>query len=217
MPEGAVAQPTGDADRQLTSQGLERKQQLVDHAARLFAERGFAETRIKDIVDAAGVAKGLFYWYFENKEALFAEVATDIRRRLRKHQGAAVDPDEDELRQIRRGTEASIHFMAEHAHFFSLLEVETGAVTEEARRRGTEQHLRDVRRIIEQGQRAGTIVDEDPQLLALAVVGSVGFYSHYHRSGRSRVSIEELARFVSRQVVRTLAADADLAGAALAD
>src|ERR1041385_8115863 len=45
--------------RQLTAQGLERKQQLLDHAARLFAERGYADTRIVDICKAAGVAKGL--------------------------------------------------------------------------------------------------------------------------------------------------------------
>ena len=61
-----------DDERRLTAQGLERKQQLLDCAARLFAERGYADTRVIDIVRAAGVAKGLFYWYFENKEALFA-------------------------------------------------------------------------------------------------------------------------------------------------
>ena len=51
-------------DRHLTSQGAERKQQLLDAAARLFAEQGYAATRVADIVEAAGVAKGLFYWYF---------------------------------------------------------------------------------------------------------------------------------------------------------
>jgi AcrR family transcriptional regulator len=205
------------AERQLTTQGRERKQQLVECAAQLFAERGYAETRIKDIVDAAGVAKGLFYWYFENKEALFAEVAADIRLRLRKHQASAIDPDADPLRQIRQGAEASVHFMAENAHFFSLLEVETGAVTEESRRQGTAQHIRDVRRIIVQGQARGVIVDEDPDLLALGVVGTVGYYSHYHRTGRTSVDIDELTRFVARTVVRTLAADADAAAAALRD
>jgi AcrR family transcriptional regulator len=62
--------------RQLTAQGQERKQQLLDHAAELFAERGFADTRVADIVRSAGVAKGLFYWYFENKEALFRELVS---------------------------------------------------------------------------------------------------------------------------------------------
>lgn len=222
MPEStAEARPgapsPADPDRQLTTQGRERKQQLVDCAAQLFTERGFAETRIKDIVDAAGVAKGLFYWYFENKEALFAEVAADIRLRLRKHQAAAIDPDADPLRQIRQGTQASVHFMAENAHFFSLLEVETGAVTEESRRKGTAQHIGDVRTIILRGQEQGVIVDDEPDLLALAVVGTVGYYSHYHRTGRTNVGIEDLSRFVARSVVKVLAADDEAAAAALRD
>jgi AcrR family transcriptional regulator len=215
----ALASP-GDpagAERQLTNQGRERKQQLVDCAAQLFAERGFEETRIKDIVDAAGVAKGLFYWYFENKEALFAEVAADIRLRLRKHQASAIDSDADPLRQIRQGAQASVHFMAENAHFFSLLEVETGAVTEASRRKGTAQHIRDVRALIVQGQEEGGIVDEEPDLLALGVVGTVGYYSHYHRTGRTNLGIEELSRFVARSVVRMLAADAVAADVALRD
>lgn len=211
MPETAL----DDADRQLTAQGKERKRQLVACAAALFAERGYAETRIKDIVDAAGVAKGLFYWYFENKEALFAEVAADIRLRLRKHQADAIDPDADALRQIRQGTESSVRFMADNAHFFSLLEVENGAVTEASRRKGTTQHIRDVKALIVAGQAEGTIVDEDPVLLALGVVGAVGYYSHYHRTGRLSVPIDELAAYVAGSVVRTLAADSELARAAL--
>jgi len=209
----ASAADAGEGSRQLTTQGRERKQQLVDCAAQLFAERGFDETRIKDIVDRAGVAKGLFYWYFDNKEALFAEVAADIRLRLRKHQAAAIDPDAGPLRQIRQGSQASVRFMAENAHFFSLLEAETGAVTQEARRAGTAQHIRDVRGLITRGQEQGAILDENPELLALAVVGTVGYYSHYHRTGRASVGIDDLAAFVGRTVVRALAAD----GAAAAD
>jgi AcrR family transcriptional regulator len=213
----AVPDPTLDPDRQLTAQGRERKQQLVDCAATLFAERGYAETRIKDIVEAAGVAKGLFYWYFENKEALFSEVATDIRLRLRKHQGAAIDPTAPPLRQIRQGTEASLWFMAEHSHFFSLLEVENDKESDRSRREGTNQHIRDVKNMIRAGQADGSIVDENPTLLALGVVGSVGYYSHYHRTGRLDVEVAELARYVAASVVRTLAADSAIAATVLSD
>lgn len=206
---------TLDPDRQLTAQGRERKQQLIDCAATLFAERGYSETRIKDIVDAAGVAKGLFYWYFDNKEALFSEVATDIRLRLRKHQGAAIDPTAPPLRQIRQGAEASVWFMAEHAHFFSLLEVENDKESDRSRQQGTNQHVHDVRTMIEAGQADGSIVDENPTLLALGVVGSVGFYSHYHRTGRLDVDVDELAKYVAGSVVRTLAADDESAASAM--
>jgi AcrR family transcriptional regulator len=190
-------------DRRLTSQGLERKQQLLDAAALLFAERGYADTRVIDIVRAAGVAKGLFYWYFDNKDALFQELAENIRLQLRREQGHGMDPEAPPLVRIRQGVEASVAFMAEHAHFFSLLEVEGRNFTE-VLRRGSDQHVDDVRRLIEDGQRDGTIRDEDPQLLALGVVGAVGHFSHFHRTGRIDLPLDELAAFVSRLVVRSL-------------
>jgi AcrR family transcriptional regulator len=194
-------------DRHLTSQGAERKQQLLDAAARLFAEQGYAATRVVDIVDAAGVAKGLFYWYFENKEALFRELATEIRRRLRRQQAAAIDDTAPTLTRILQGTVASVRFMAENAPFFSLLEVE-GRNVSDVLRQGTEQHLSDVAQLIVDGQADGTVTDDDPaDLLALAVVGAVGQFSHFHRTGRIDLSLDELSGYVARLVARMLAAD----------
>ena len=203
-----------EPDRRLTAQGLERKQQLLDRAAELFAERGYAETRVIDIVRAAGVAKGLFYWYFENKEALFKELAGSIRLNLRREQGAALRDDAPPLVNLYRGTETSVLFMAEHAHFFSLLEVEGRNFTD-VLRQGTQQHINDMVRIVEAGQADGTIREEDPTLLALGVVGSVGHYSHFHRTGRINVPLPELATFVARYVVHSLASDDDAIRAAL--
>src|ERR687897_485386 len=157
-------------DRQLTTQGAERKQQLLDAAARLFAEQGYASTRVVDIVDAAGVAKGLFYWYFENKEALFRELAANIRLRLRRQQAAAIDDDAPALVRLLQGAVASVRFMAENAPFFSLLEVE----------------------------------------------GTVGQFSHFHRTQRVDLSLDELSGYVARLVARMLAADDRIARTSLA-
>jgi AcrR family transcriptional regulator len=203
-----------EPDRRLTAQGLERKQQLIDCAAVLFAERGYAETRVIDIVRAAGVAKGLFYWYFENKEALFKELAESIRLQLRRQQGAVLQPDALPLVNLYRGAEASVLFMAENAHFFSLLEVEGPNFTE-VLRQGTRQHIDDMVRIVKAGQAHGSIREDDPRLLAVGVVACVGQYSHFHRTGRIRISLPELAAFVARYVVHSLAADDDARDEAL--
>jgi hypothetical protein len=104
--------------------------------------------------------------------------------------------------------------MAEHAHFFSLLEVEGRNFTD-VMRQGTEQHLGDTRRIIEAGQADGTIRDEPPALLALGVVGAVGHYSHFHRTNRIKMPLPELAGFVARWVVHSVAADDEAALTAL--
>ena len=70
-----------------------------------------------------GRGQGLFYWYFENKESLFAELVRSVRQQLRR-EAAAMDDDADPVTRLRQGTEASVRFMAEHGRFFALLEVE---------------------------------------------------------------------------------------------
>jgi AcrR family transcriptional regulator len=204
-----------EADRRLTAQGLERKQQLIECAAELFAERGYAETRVIDIVRSAGVAKGLFYWYFDNKEALFKELAETIRLKLRRKQGEVLDADALPLVNLYRGTEASVLFMAENAPFFSLLEVEGPHFTE-VLRQGTRQHIDDMVRLVKAGQADGTIREDDPVLLAIGVVACVGQYSHFHRTGRITTPLPELATFVARYVVHSVAADDHAVRAALA-
>ena len=147
--------PSGrEASRRHTEHGRERKQQLVDAAAELFAANGYAATRIQDICRRAGVAKGLFYWYFPTKEELFAELVRTMRQRLRKAQAAAMDPDADPLTRIRQGTEASVRFNVDHAGYFSLLDVERGDASHAALlREGSEVYLRDVVALIRDAQR----------------------------------------------------------------
>lgn len=198
--------------RRLTAQGAERKQQLLDHAAALFAERGYANTRVIDIVKAAGVAKGLFYWYFENKEALFRELVINNRQRLRAAQASSMVPDGEPLLQIRLGAEASVTYMSQHAHFFALLEVENLEKRfADVLRKGTDIHIADTTALIRTGIAGGDIREEDPHLLALGVVGAVAYYSHFHRTGRADGDVAELARFVGRSVVCALAADEEIA------
>ena len=46
------------------------RNQLLDAATKVFAEKGFHPTTIKDITREAGIADGTIYNYFENKTAL---------------------------------------------------------------------------------------------------------------------------------------------------
>ncbi len=55
-------------------QAQERRNQLLDTALALFAEKGLDATTVKDLAEAAGVAQGLLYHYFRSKEELFFAV-----------------------------------------------------------------------------------------------------------------------------------------------
>jgi AcrR family transcriptional regulator len=52
----------------------ERRQQILSVARELFAKRGYHQTTIDDIVAQAGVARGTFYLYFEDKRAVFSDL-----------------------------------------------------------------------------------------------------------------------------------------------
>ena len=49
----------------------ERRQQILTVARDVFARRGYHAAKIDDIVAAAGIARGTFYLYFEDKRAIF--------------------------------------------------------------------------------------------------------------------------------------------------
>ena len=201
--------------RRLTAQGQERKQQLLRCAAALFAERGFADTRVVDIVRAAGVAKGLFYWYFDNKEALFQELVEDTRRQLRITQAKAMDPLADPLVRLRQASEASVRFMAEHAHLYALMRAESlDRRIAGLMREGTSVHATDTVALIREAIDAGLVRDEEPVALAYGVVGAVAYYAHFNRTGRLPMSVDEVAAFVGRFIVHALAADDEIAARA---
>lgn len=194
-------------ERQHTEHGLERKQQLLDAAGELFAARGYSATRIADICRTAGVAKGLFYWYFPTKGALFAELVRTMRLRLRRAQGNAMDPNADAITRIADGAEASVRFMADHAAYFALLDVErTDPEIADVLAEGAGVYLDDVRRIVEDGQRAGAIADAPSDLIAVGVLGTVSSFSNSYRNGRlgDEITVDELASFVRRWVVNAL-------------
>jgi len=204
-PEGASS--VVHAGRAHTRHGEERKQQLLDAAAALFAQHGYGATRIADICREAGVAKGLFYWYFPTKAALFTELVRVMRRRLRRAQAEAVDPDAGSLDRIVGGTEASVRFMAANAAYFALLEVERNDPEfADVFSEGSGVYLDDVRRLVVKGQADGTITDGDPHLLSIGVLGAVSSFSNSYRSGSldPTLTVDDLAQFAGQWVTNAL-------------
>ena len=56
----------------------DRPQEIADAAFKMFAEKGYAATRIDDVAKRAGVSKGLTYLYYKTKEDLFKAVVRNV-------------------------------------------------------------------------------------------------------------------------------------------
>lgn len=49
------------------------RDRILEAAKRLFGQKGFAATSVREVVEAAGISKPTLYYYFENKEDLYRE------------------------------------------------------------------------------------------------------------------------------------------------
>ena len=54
--------------------GEKRKGELLQIAYRLFLSQGYENTSVDEIIEAAGIAKGTFYYYFQSKEQMLEAV-----------------------------------------------------------------------------------------------------------------------------------------------
>jgi AcrR family transcriptional regulator len=72
-----------------------RKTQILDAAAKVFAEKGFHRATIKDIARTAGIADGTIYTYFANKTAVLVGLLNRLneteQRAMHFEQGALQD------------------------------------------------------------------------------------------------------------------------------
>jgi AcrR family transcriptional regulator len=70
----------GEAPPEPSSAGRKTWEALIDAGRKVFVERGYHRTRVGDVVEAAGVSRGAFYRYFENKDQLARTLAMRAMR-----------------------------------------------------------------------------------------------------------------------------------------
>ena len=68
--------------RKATRKSETTRQQILDAAAALFAERGYSLTRLSDIAERAGMHLTGLYYYYDNKEELVSDIICHVPARV---------------------------------------------------------------------------------------------------------------------------------------
>ncbi|MBI2708332.1 MAG: TetR/AcrR family transcriptional regulator [Actinobacteria bacterium] len=174
-------------DRRLTTRGAQRRRQLIAFATRRFAERGYHPTSVAEIVAGVGVGKGVFYWYFASKDALFLEILREAQHDLRRRQSEAIEGASTPVERIERGVRASMEWSAANRDLLTLIHF---AATEEAFapaiRKGEEVAVADAARHIRDAMSEGEVPEADAELLAHAMLGVAGHLARTYLHERRR-------------------------------
>lgn len=209
--ERAVGGTSAGGGKRFTAHGEDRRAEIVDAAQVLFATNGYRDTRMADIADAAGVTKGLLYWYFDSKESLIAEILRDARRKLRDEQRLAVDAVDDPLERIYLGTATAVRFVLANYRLYQLTDNPVGGAAR-VLSESSQVHARDSTATIEEGQRCGVVRTNDTAAaIAYANSGVVNHMCANAFYGLLPGAIDEVAHAAARFVVRACAASTELA------
>ncbi|WP_245866039.1 TetR/AcrR family transcriptional regulator [Rhodococcoides kyotonense] len=147
------------------------KEQILDTAEELFAERGYYETSLKDVAVRCQYSVGSIYSFFENKDKLYEQVLMrrsialeEIRERLPD----AMAGDDRLIALADIWVEHSLEHLAWGALTAEVSRIARsrgGVVPDPWRHHGQRVHLFLVE-VIEKGQREGTLRPGSPETLA---------------------------------------------------
>ncbi len=153
----------------------ERRDRIIDAAARLFGERHFHQVLLDDIAARAGVSKGTVYLYFKDKDDLYLALILHgkqcLHERVQKTIRGLKAPEEKLLGLVQQ----VVSFCSETPYFQELMqraELCQSAVQTAARDQSRTQFLNLLIEIIDELNASERWAVADPEFAALALMGT---------------------------------------------
>lgn len=187
----------------------QRKALILEVAESLFAEQGFAATRMEDIARLAEFGVGSLYKFFKNKEDLYAEMLRQKVDVIEPVVTETIATGEGPVEKLRRYFEARIQMYWDHPQFFRLYYRDlaggfgdrTSGLTPDVQER-YRRHLGHVESLFAEGIGDGLIRKASPQLLTVLSEGALRSYmAELVRQG-ARIRDEEEERSVIEVFLR---------------
>lgn len=148
----------------------QRRQQIIDKAAELFSERGYAATGISELCREVDLGKGALYYYIGSKENLLVEIQNRVLEPLLTSTEQIVALDEPALVRLRLLSENLLSVILHRLSHIWVYEHDYRYLTGEnrvqfvAQRRRFETMLRSV---LEEAMEAGDLATADSRLATL--------------------------------------------------
>ena len=145
-----------------------KKDEILEAASRVFAEKEFREVLIDDVAALAGVGKGTVYRYFRTKEELYFETILQAFDDLYALLVRTSSKEVSAARRLERIARETLQFSWQRRHLFSLLQSDERrfAMREGELRRRREDIIALFRKAIVDGIEAREFRGVDPRIAA---------------------------------------------------
>lgn len=154
----------------LTSRGLRTRRKILDAALQVFSEHTYYDASIVKITEAAGVAQGTFYLYFESKEQVFHEVVRDLNNQARQAMSEGAAAGTTRAEQERGGFRGYFEFVARNPAVYRIIR-QAEIVSPQILQEHYEKISLGYTGRLQAAMDAGEITTGDPQVISWILMG----------------------------------------------
>jgi AcrR family transcriptional regulator len=101
-----------------------RREELLQIAAGLFADKGFKNTTVRDIAEASGILSGSLYHHFDSKESMVDEILSTFQAELFGTYDQILGSDDDARTKLEKAVRVSFEAIDHHRHEVAIFQNE---------------------------------------------------------------------------------------------
>ena len=183
----------------MTSVTVQRRDELLAVAERLFSERGYEATSVRDIADALAIKAGSLYAHIETKEDLLWKILDRAADRFFEAVQPIVESNLVTVEKLRRLIAAHVRVITESAAAAAVYTTEWRHLTEPRRKEFAarrDAYERIVRGLVHDAIREGTFGDVDEKFATLMILSSINWIYQWYRPD-GPMTPEEIARKIT--------------------
>jgi len=180
----------------------EKYHRIIEAATKIFADKGFYQTKISEIAREAGVADGTIYIYFENKDDILISLFEERMKEVLDNMREQVSKEGDPVKKLETFALAHLRLVEQNKSMAEIIQVELRQSSKFMKEYKNEQfleYLELIAEIIRQGQRKGIFrKDIIPGVAKRAFFGALDEMSRFWvLSSRKQYDIRTAARQIS--------------------
>jgi AcrR family transcriptional regulator len=187
----------------MSTASVPRKEQIRQVAARLFRERGFHATSVRDIAEAVGLQGGSLYTHVQSKDDLLLEIVHHSANRFFSALEPIVSSDRDLLAKLREAIIAHVNVITEDLDAACVYTTEWQHLPPDRREAVAarrDEYERLFRGLIQQGIRQGFLAPLDEAYATRFVLSTLNYlYVWFKPEGRA--SADDVARMLANFVL----------------
>lgn len=152
---------------------LDKREAILRAGVKVFAEKGYFNSKVADVARAAGIADGTVYLYFKSKEEILHSIFDQAMEKFIAEGRRELSDIESPVDRLKKVAELHLRRLGDDRELAIVFQVELRGSTkfmEEFSAAGFHEYLEVIRKTIEQGQKAGDFRDDIKPLVCAKIL-----------------------------------------------